>query len=406
MSGLLEHRQRCGRRRSGTRRLFMTVEVEKPVKEMITAQYLQTMHGWIDLLESKNSTVKQMKLKSKIKTDGKLDKLAFYFANSDEHNELIVRGVDTLVSSAASSLATAQDLLVNVIRRNTYGAFSELAAYDWIIRQHVKITAQVTLTPKDVLGAKGAVIDGKMDYFWDVYFDIKAFGFNGYMAGRLKDLLESKMKGMQVFVNESWDLSYEDLEKYIREVNTIVKELKAKGHTRRGPMNISTSPPKPISVSMISHDPYALAKENAAYPFLSANQFTRNKPFVLIYVVHPWLNHLSLDSDFANADTTFTRAFARRAFMQFSDDKTLARDHCKQISDETTLGDASRLLSAIMFVNVWPSDAYWPGSSESKPKPSWIYLNPRATNKIPHGQMRVFQNNRATYIDDFSNDDY
>ena len=46
---------------------------------------------------------------------------------------------------------------------------------------------------------------------------------------------------------------------------------------------------------------------------------------------------------------------ARRAFMQFSDDKTLARDHCKQISDKTTLGDASRLLSAIMFVNVWPS---------------------------------------------------
>ena len=61
--------------------------------------------------------------------------------------------------------------------------------YDWIIRQHVKITAQVTLTPKDVLGAKDAVIDG---CFWDSYFDIKAFGFNGYMAGRLKDLLESR----------------------------------------------------------------------------------------------------------------------------------------------------------------------------------------------------------------------
>ena len=205
---------------------------------------------------------------------------------------------------------------------------------------------------------------------------------------------------------KSWDLSYEDFEKYIKEADTIVKELKAKGHTRRGPMNISAGPSKPISVSTISHDPYALAKENAAYPFLSANQFTRNKPFVLIYVVHPWLNHLSLDSDFANAGTTFTRAFARRAFMQFSDDKTLARDYCKQISDKTTLGDASRLLSAIMFVNVWPSDAYRPGRSESNPKPSWIYLNPRATNKIPHGQMRVFQNNLATYIDDFSNDDY
>ena len=167
---------------------------------MATKQYLQTMHGWIDLLESKSPTVKQMKLKSKIKTDGKLDKLAFNFANSDEHNALIVRGVDALVSSAASSLA--QDLLAKVIKRNTYGAFCELAAYDWIIRQHVKITAQVTLTPKDVLGAKDAVIDGKMDYFWDGYFDIKGFGFNGYMAGRLKDLLESKMKGMQVFVDE------------------------------------------------------------------------------------------------------------------------------------------------------------------------------------------------------------
>jgi hypothetical protein len=57
------------------------------------------------------------------------------------------------------------------------------------------------------------------------------------------------MKGMQVFVVESWDLSYEDFEKYIKEADTIVKELKAKGHTRRGPMNISAGPPNRTSVA-------------------------------------------------------------------------------------------------------------------------------------------------------------
>jgi hypothetical protein len=125
---------------------------------------------------------------------------------------------------------------------------------------------------------------------------------------------------------------------------------------------------------MREFDPYRLAKENALFPFKDAKQFTRNNPFILIFVVHPWFNALSLHRDFNGGGTTFTRSLARRAFMQFSNDSTPLNSVCEGVPSDVTLGDASRLLSAIFFVNVWPLEAE---PAISYTLPSWLYLNPR-----------------------------
>jgi hypothetical protein len=77
----------------------------------------------------------------------------------------------------------------------------------------------------------------------------------------------------------------------------------------------------------------------------------------LIFVVHPWFNAGSIHIDFAGVDTAFTRSLARRAFMQFSTDSTRLNSICPDVPSDVTPADASRLLSAIFFMNVWPLEA-------------------------------------------------
>jgi hypothetical protein len=173
----------------------------------------------------------------------------------------------------------------------------------------------------------------------------------------------------------------------------------------KGRLRIRLVPKQPVTVSMRHADPYCLAKENALLPFKYAKQFTRNKPFILIFVVHPWFNAGSIHIDFAGVDTAFTRSLARRAFMQFSTDSTCLNSICPDVPSGVTLADASRLLSAIFFVNVWPLEA---DPTITRPMPSWLYLNPRATHRLTRGYLNPFRaNNRlGTYIDDFADDDY
>jgi hypothetical protein len=95
-----------------------------------------------------------------------------------------------------------------LIRRNTYGAFAEVAAFDWLTRCYVRIATQVAMTPRDVLATQGSTLDGKIAYD-GTYFDVKAFGSNGRLAQRLKERLEEEIPDEQVLVEESWDLSFE-----------------------------------------------------------------------------------------------------------------------------------------------------------------------------------------------------
>lgn len=368
---------------------------------------IRTTHEWVRKLAAQSDLIAAMQLETKLR-NADLNMDALNLANCDAHCTLVTRAIGELLTNNLSSQKNAQNLLCNLIAREPYGAFAELAAYDWLIRCHVRIATQVPMTASEVLGTKGSTLDGKIEHI-STYFDVKAFGFNGQWAQRLKErlteLLEKEIPDEQVLIEESWDLSSETFEDLIHAAQNIAVELKQKRMLRKGRMRIRLEAKRPVTVSERTVEPYRLARENALYPFSDAKQFTRNSPFILIFLVHPWFNALSIHNDFAGVDTMFTRSLARRAFMQFSEDSTPLTSIAKDVPAAVTLADASRLLSAIFFVNVWPKEA---DPSITYAMPSWLYLNPRATHRLTQGSVAPFraQSPNSTYVDDFANDDY
>ncbi len=265
-------------------------------------------------------------------------------------------------------------------------------------------TTQVKLTSSEVLSKNESILDGHIE-FYDSYFDTKAFGFHGHLAQRLKERIAEEIKDENILIEESWDLSYEEFEKLIKSAKDIAARLRYERMVQFGHLRIRLESKRAVSVSSRIIEPYLLARENALYPFKFAKQFTRDKPFILVFIIHPWFNGNAIGRDFAGTDTQFTRSLARRAFMQFSADTTPAISICQTVHSDITLAEASRHLSAIFFVNVWPVDA---DPNISHPMPSWLYLNPRATHRITRGQLHCYQsiNPHGTYIDDFADDNY
>jgi len=364
---------------------------------------LKTRHEWIGKLAAGSSVIAEMRLETVV-NNADLGTDASILANCNVHCCLIAHAIEELVTNNFSSRKSAHDLLRDMITRNTYGAFAELATYDWMIRCHERITTQVAMDSSEVLATNCSTLDGKIEH-GGVYFDVKAFGANGRLAKRLKERLEDEIRDEQVLIEESWDLSFEAFESLIRSASDIAIELRQKRMVKKGRLRIRLEAKKLVTVSMREFDPYRLAKENALFPFKDAKQFTRNNPFILIFVVHPWFNALSLHRDFNGGGTTFTRSLARRAFMQFSNDSTPLNSVCEGVPSDVTLGDASRLLSAIFFVNVWPLEAE---PAISYTLPSWLYLNPRATHRLTLGSLSAFRANnlQGTYIDEFADDNY
>jgi hypothetical protein len=365
---------------------------------------ITTPREWVDKLSTMSDIIAGMRLKETISTSASLNGDALNFANSQSHQRLIARATNDLVSQGSLSLENAMGLLKEMVTRNTYGAFSELAGYDWLVRSHVKIKTRVELSATDVLGTNGSILDGKFEYI-DTYFDIKAFGLHGRLAQRLKQRLEDALPGEQVFVEESWDLSDETFAELIADAPQIAAELEQKKIVRKGPMLLRVQAPQQVTVSGRVVQPYRLARENALYPFRDAKQFTRHASFILVLVLHPWLNANAIQDDFGGTDTCFTRALARRAFFQFSHDARKLNTLCNAVDSSVSLADAAQLLSAIFFINVWPG-----GDDEERgqPLPCWLYANPRASHPVGRSQMGLFMSldPNGIYIDDFADDNY
>jgi hypothetical protein len=232
---------------------------------------LKTSHDWIGKLAAESDLIAEMQLETVLRNATQpLNPHAFKLANSDAHCNLVTRAIRALVD--CSSKKIARNLLCNLIERNTYGAFAELAAYDWLIRCHLRIAPQVALTATDVLGTNGSTLDGKLEHA-DTYFEVKAFS-NWRLAQRLKERLQQEFPNEQVLIEESWDTSFEGFQKLIEEdAPTIVAELKQNQMVRKGRMHIRLEAKKPVTVTSHRIDPYHLAKENAFYPFRDARKF-------------------------------------------------------------------------------------------------------------------------------------
>ena len=248
-----------------------------------------------------------------------------------------------------------------------------------------------------VLNPNGCIIDGLFNER-EIFFDIKAMGFNKYVENQFCQRLEGKLNGFKVMIDGSIDVAIKDIEKFaFGQINQIQKDLESGGRKYIPELRwtIRAELPRKVMMTIQESNPYALAEENRFYPFKTAGQFTQHAPFVLIFTYAAQFN-IYLFTNFASSTDITLRALARRAFMQLETDLTPVQQFDSQTASGIQLGDASRLLSALLFINIDNDDAC-------------LYLNPRARHPLKREYFEEifdFMLPHKLLIDDFEHDNY
>ena len=250
----------------------------------------------------------------------------------------------------------------------------------------------------DVLNPQGCKIDGHIK-ITSTYFDIKAFGFQEYVAEVFRSSLEALLPGMTVTIDGSMDVDVRDINSYaFPTIKTQSASLRNGGSYTISQLNwtIQIKKKQSVSISTQETNPYLLAKRNRYYPFKSARQFTRNEPFLLIFPYSSAFNRW-MGQNFAGSTEITLRSLARRAFIQLSHDRTSARQFDGAVASSVTIADASKLLSGLLFIDL------------DKQASGWLFLNPRATHPLSRYQVEQifdFDWPQSLAFDDFSYDDY
>lgn len=338
-----------------------------------------------------------MNLNSSLKNvllEGKL----FDLANTPHDLDKVARAADVLQTKAGLTATEVKDAVHKLISiRSFYGQFCEFGAYDWLDRHNVRFHAQVPLAGTDVLNANGCVIDGQFMNM-DGHFDIKAMGFQAYLASLLEAKVQQALSGSVVTVDGPMDVAIHDIDKFaLAKVKAIAAALSNGGSTTIRELNwiISVRQPAPIVTKITTLNPFRSAEQNCYYPFKTAGQFARNKSFVLVFAYAGKFN-LWLAQNFGNSTDTTLRALARRVFMRLTNDSMSAHYFDDKVSGDTSIGDAAKLISGLLFINLDKDDA-------------WLYLNPRATHVITDYHVQQLFNFSPPVnlgIDDFKHDNY
>jgi hypothetical protein len=254
------------------------------------------------------------------------NKDAFSLAGSKPHNAVIVWTIEQL-SERGVPEATLRKLILDLTSKNTYGTFCELSAYAFLFEGGHNFEIQVPVTGDTILNPNGSELDGVLRLPEEVFFDIKGFGFHEHLMTLLTERLSAEFYPEVVGAHDSWDVPVSLLFNLLgRGYHELRNELNARRKVRRGVIRFLLLPPARIRTTVRTVDPVRLAEENSSYAFRFAKQFTRNKPFFLLFIVHPWLSGLSLHHNFDGLVDTFTRTFAQRTFTQFRADQEAAFD--------------------------------------------------------------------------------
>ena len=318
------------------------------------------------------------------------------FANQEHEKELVLDALECLVNRGL--LDEAKSKLLEVLNEQSfYRGFPELATYGWLERHSMWFDPQVKFDPPDVLNPNGCILDGVMALY-NTAFDIKAFGLSAYLANKLIRDLEEKFGVSRVKIDGKMDVDPKtvQIEAFGKQVE-IAKQLRNGIEYRIPPLGwiIDVMPSEPVNTSVRSCAPYKQAEDLQFYPFKRAAQFTTGKPFMLIFAYLPRFN-LFLREDSVGFTEKFFRSLARRAFIGLSNDTQPLSNHDPRVKNRT-LGDASRLLAGLMFVDL-ESERYH------------VFFNPRTANPIARGIEHFARNSHpitdlASY-DDFAHDNY
>jgi len=358
---------------------------------------IRNLHELIDELENRSVNISSMNLKLTLQNDP-LAGYLFNLANQPQELDRVSRAVDGLIQRSGFGTVDATNAVSNLLTdRHFYGAFCELAAYEWLDRNNAAHTAQVALGSKDVLNPNGCTIDGQfMNY--DAFFDIKGFGMQAYLMELFKRRLQPFAHGLTILIDGPLDVAVKDIETY---AFGNIGKLKAKlfvGSTcqiRELGWSIKVVKPQRVTISEHTSNPYVFAEQNRYYPFKTSRQFTRNAPFFLVFPYSSHFNNMLASNAFDMTDIAL-RALARRVFIQLTADTTLLQQHDSQTSPELTVSDAAKLVSALLFINLDNDEA-------------WLFLNPRALHKITNYHIeQIFDFTAPIHmgIDDFEHDNY
>lgn len=196
-----------------------------------------------------STLIAEMRLDKRLCQSGSLKRDALNLANCETHCQMIIRAVESLSAAPGrNSNKCARDLLSRIIKDDAYGGFAELAAYDWLTRCNVEFEPQVKLTKSDVLGINGPTLDGRLT-FNSVYFEAKAFGFNGRMVQLLAERLQKEFATEQVLITESWALSIDELDKLMSNAKAIASDLRLKRTLKIGRMCIELRRRQQITIT-------------------------------------------------------------------------------------------------------------------------------------------------------------
>lgn len=309
------------------------------------------------------------------------------------------RAVDALVGKAGLSVSDAESAVRNLLLSESsfYGQYCELGAYEWFDRHHVVFDTQIKLTGQDVLNPNGCSIDGRLSAI-DAYFDVKGLGFQAHVTEVFRQRLEQHLPGLAVTIDGAMDVAVKDIEVHaFTQLHALAKKLAGGGKESIPQLSwtIRVEPPRDISTTMHTIDAYRLAEQNRYYPFKTAGQFTRKKPFILIFAYAAQFNPL-LFLNFSGSTDITLRSMARRAFFQLATDSTPAEQLDDQVAPGVSIADAARLISGLLFINL-DNDV------------AWLFLNPRATHRVTRNhieQMFDFTAPSHLGVDDFAYDNY
>jgi hypothetical protein len=191
---------------------------------------------------------------------------AFNLSNSSEHNDLIRRAILLLCEKASD--AFVKHLLGELTFRKTYGAFSEMAAYDWMAQAGIDFSPQVALAPAEVVNPNGSMLDGSFQANGrTIFFDIKGFGFVDHKIAILKRRLEEMADGDEVLVEGGLSVSIDAIQDLLERpgFDLLIKELRSKSSASRGTLIFIKRPRPTVSIGVNEVDPIRLAAENREF---------------------------------------------------------------------------------------------------------------------------------------------
>ena len=110
---------------------------------------------------------------------------AYNFSNSSEHDNLLQNATTLLQRKVGDDLI--KHILGELLFRKTYGALSEMAAYEKLDQLGIDFVPQVKLSSKEVVNPNGSTLDGQFNASdKTIFFDIKGFGFVEHKISILK----------------------------------------------------------------------------------------------------------------------------------------------------------------------------------------------------------------------------